>query len=206
MKKSILFLVGLCIISLAYAQQKEFGIDLRKSSIKWEGSDLLGMNKHYGTVKFKKGSISLDDNLIKINSIVGGEFEIDMNSIVNEDAEGEYNEMLVSHLKNEDFFNVKKYPIAKLEILSVKQIGTANLDVIAYLTINEVRQIVKYRSSYENTNEQITMKSKLVIDRTLWGINYKSKMLFEYVKDGLIADDISFEVLVVASLKQENGC
>lgn len=180
---------------ITYAQQ-ELRIDTWKSVINWKGSDLLNLNTHNGTVKFKTGALHR-----KGIFITGGEFEIDMNSIIN--TNGDYNQMLITHLKNEDFFNTKKYPIAKLEIINTHYINATNLDVIAYLTINDIRHIIKYQSTIENINNQVVMKSKFVIDRTLWNINYKSKNFLINMKDDIISNTIDFEVFVVAS---QDGC
>ncbi|MBQ4822893.1 YceI family protein [Aquimarina sp. MMG016] len=206
MKKIVLIVAIICIAPIMYGQQN-FGfneklfIDNNRSVIHWEGSDLFNMNTHSGTVKFKFGTLRRSSNAITGNVIIGGEFEIDMNSIINTD--GKYNEMLVEHLKNEDFFDIKKYPIATLEIINVHYINAKSFDVIAHLTIKGNRQIINYRSTMEIINNQMVMKSKFAIDRTLWGINYKSKNFFAGMKDEIISDTINFDVLIVASL---DGC
>ncbi|WP_109097890.1 YceI family protein [Aquimarina sp. AU58] len=195
MKKIIIVVVIFFLIPTAYAQQ-ELRIDTGKSIINWQGSDLLNLNTHNGTVKFKNGVIRRKGILI-----TGGEFEIDMNSIIN--IGDQYNEMLITHLKSEDFFNVKKHPIVKLEIINTRYINATNLDVIAYLTINDIRHIIQYQSTIENINNQVLMKSKFVIDRTLWKINYKSKKFLINLKDDIISNTIGFEVFVVAN---QDGC
>ncbi len=202
MKKITLVLVVICTIQLGYAQQW-FIVDTAKSIINWEGADLLNVNTHNGTVKFKTGTIRTNSTVFNksTNAIAGGEFEIDMNSIINTD--GKYNEGLVSHLKNEDFFNVKKHPIARLEIINVDYVTATDLDVVAYLTINGIRQLIKYKSTIENSKNQILMKSKFEIDRTLWKINYKSKNFIVNLKDDIISNTINFEVVVVTN---PDGC
>ncbi|WP_108807723.1 YceI family protein [Aquimarina spinulae] len=195
MKKIILVVVIIFLIPTTYAQQ-DLRIDTGKSIINWQGSDLLNLNTHNGTVKLKNGVIRRKGILI-----TGGEFEIDMNSIIN--IGDQYNEMLITHLKSKDFFNVKKHPIAKLEIINTRYINATNLDVIAYLTINDIRHIIQYQSTIENINNQVLMKSKFVIDRTLWKINYKSKNFLINLKDDIISNTIDFEVFVVAN---QDGC
>lgn len=103
MKKGILLFYILCSVGLARAQE-EIKMDTSESLIKWTGSNLFKFNKHHGTVNFKSGVIIKDKD-----SLSGGRFEIDMNSIRNTD--GKYNEMLVWHLKNEDFFKRRTLPI-----------------------------------------------------------------------------------------------
>ena len=75
------------------------GINVEKSIVNWKGSMLFSFGEHYGTVNFKEGSLEF-----KNDEIIGGSFVVDMNTMVNTD--GDYNEGLVNHLKNEDFFDV----------------------------------------------------------------------------------------------------
>lgn len=175
-------------MSLLYAQDP-IKIDTNKSLVKWTGANLFKFNKHYGTVKFKSGLLFQNKD-----SIVGGEFEIDMNSILNTD--GKYNEMLVGHLKHKDFFDVKKYPSATLKIITVKYIDNITVDVSANLTIKNNTQPIEYKSTIENHEGGITMISKFMIDRTRWKINYESKSILGSLKDDIISDAIEFEVIV----------
>ena len=108
MKKIVLLFIYLLPFTLLQAQS-EVKIDTSSSYVKWTGSSLFRFNEHYGTVKFIDGEIIKDKD-----SVSGGHFNIDMNSIINTD--GNYNKNLVDHLKGKDFFNVEKYPIAKLII------------------------------------------------------------------------------------------
>ncbi len=186
MKKIILLTVAVCSTILASAQ---YEIDTSKSLVRWTGSNLFKFNEHYGTVKFKNGVILMDKD-----SIVGGSFDVDMNSIIN--ADGKYNEMLVGHLKNEDFFDVEKYPIAKLEITNVKYTNSVSLSISAELTIKNITEPIEYKSTFENHQNKIVMKSKFIIDRTRWKINYESKSLFDSLKDDIISDAIEFEVII----------
>jgi len=188
--KITLLLVAFGAMSVDCAQN-EIKIDTSKSYVKWTGSNLFQFNEHFGTVKFESGKI----NLAK-DSISGGQFVIDMNSIVNTD--GKYNEMLVDHLKGSDFFEVEKFPTAKLEIIKIKYTDSINLDIEAKLTIKDVTEILDYRSTFENFGNERTMKSKFKIDRTRWKINYESKGMVGSVKDGIISDAIEFEVVITS--------
>jgi polyisoprenoid-binding protein YceI len=188
MKKVIFLLITVGFVSMLNAQ-KTVHIDADKSIIKWTGSNLFKFNKHFGTVKFEKGSL-----IRKKDSIIGGAFEIDMNTIRNTD--GKFNEMLVGHLKNEDFFDVEKYPKARLEILKITYRDSINLDIESDLTIKEVTQRINYSSTLDQSGEQLIMKSQFIIDRTRWKVNYESQSLLDGLKDDIISDAIEFEVTV----------
>ncbi|UJH68979.1 YceI family protein [Allomuricauda sp. SCSIO 65647] len=189
MKKIIILLVSISTISIAQGQGNT-KIDTAKSVIKWRGSNLFKFNEHYGTVKFLSGKMS-----IKGDSITGGKFVADMNSIMNTD--GKYNEMLVSHLKHQDFFDVEKYPTARLEIGNIKHEDDGQLEIEALLTIKGISKPIKFRSTIEKRPDMTLLKSKFILDRTRWGISYESKGLLGSVKDEIISDAIEFEVIVV---------
>ena len=164
-------------------------LDIENSIIKWEGSNLFKINKHNGTVKFKNGHV-----LKKYGNILSGEFIIEMESILNTD--GKHNEMLVNHLKDEDFFDVKKYPNAKLQISKVIYESNNSVSVIANLTIKGITREIQFNPEFKVIDKNEVMVSKFTIDRTLWGINYESKGTLGAVKDDIISDTIEFEVIV----------
>ncbi|MGX1928154.1 YceI family protein [Flagellimonas sp. 2504JD4-2] len=189
MKKIIILLVSISTISLAQGQGS-IKIDTEKSVIKWKGSNLFKFNQHYGTVKFLSGEMSMNGPTIS-----GGKFVADMNSITNTD--GKYNEMLVSHLKHQDFFHVEKYPTAKLEIHQVKLGNNGQMEVDALLTIKGISRTIKFNSTMEKGSKETLLTSKFIIDRTRWGISYESKGIVGSVKDDIISDAIEFEVILV---------
>ena len=188
MKRSIILWLAIGLTTMVNAQS-EVQIDTNESVISWTGSNLFKFNKHYGTVKFNVGSFTMDQD-----SIRGGSFEIDMNSILNTD--GEYNEMLVWHLKNPDFFNVEKYPTAQLEISDLQYLDDNKLKLTADLTIKKITRSIQINSTIERNDNSLSMRSKFIIDRTRWNINFESKSLIGSAKDGIISDAIEFEVLV----------
>lgn len=189
MKKVIILWVGMCALSTAQGQGS-IKIDTVRSLVKWKGSNLFKFNEHEGTVKFSGGNI-----FITGDSFLGGNFEVDMNTITNTD--GGFNEMLVSHLKGEDFFHVKEYPWSHLVITKARALGKGHFAMEAVLTLKEVSRPIKYRAVVEHRDGTVVMRSKLIIDRTQWGINYESRGLGG-IKDDIISDAIELEVTVFA--------
>ena len=164
-------------------------IEVDKSSIKWEGSNLFKVNKHYGTVNFKSGQV-----LKKDGKLLGGDFVINMKSIKNTD--GKYNEMLVNHLKNEDFFAVDTYTEASLNITNVSYRDDNYIDVKAKLTIKNITKPIHFKAKLEVFENKEIMKTNFIIDRTRWDINYESKSWLNGLKDDIISDTILFEVVL----------
>jgi len=191
MKTIILAILCLSSITVTTAQ-RSMQIDTSKSLLKWKGSNLFKFNEHSGTVKFISGTIFMEND-----SLSGGNFEVDMNTIINTD--GKYNEMLVWHLKNEDFFNVEEHPRAKLEIKSIKYLDENEVQINADLTIKSITNPIVYKSMLERQKGKVLMKAKFIIDRTLWNVNYESKSLLDSLKDDTISDAIEFEVVVTTN-------
>lgn len=193
MKKNILLLVvSFCSIVYTSAQE-EVAIDTSQSVVNWSAAYSFEFGGHEGTVQFKEGAF-LKTN----NQIVGGTFLIDMSTIINTD--GDYNDSLVDHLKDEDFFNTEKYPTAQLVITKVKYHDPNNtpesdktyLRMEANLTIKGITLPLMYESEINAENTQ--MISRFKIDRTRWGINFGAKGLSSKMKDRFISDAIEFEV------------
>lgn len=185
MKKIILAFIVSTSFSISLSAQKELKIAIEKSIVNWKGSQLFGFGSHYGTVKFKEGKL-IDIN----NKIIGGTFVIDMSTIINTD--GDYSEDLVGHLKNEDFFDVEKHPMAKLVITNVEYDKDGlQLNTKADLTIKGVTRPIKYTAVLNEKHTQMT--AKFIIDRSDWNVTYGSRGV-EKVKDYIISDAIEFKV------------
>ena len=187
--KNLLFITVLSLCMSLNAQEKQMKINTSKSTIEWTGSQLFKFNKHSGTVKIKTGTIET-----KFLKVVGGDFIIDMNSIINTD--GKYNSMLVDHLKSNDFFSVKQYPESKLKIANVFYKDEDTAEIYAELTIKNVTNLIKFKSTIKINNGSAILETKFFIDRTLWGINYESKGILGAVKDDIISDAIEFHVVI----------
>ena len=193
MKKNILVSILILYSMHHISAQETVTIDITKSVIAWSASYSFEFGGHEGTVQFKEGTI------LKTNDkIVGGRFIVDMNTITNTD--GGYNDGLVTHLKDEDFFNVKKYPTAQLIITNVKYHDPNNtkgsdktyLRMDANLTIKGITLPITYESEINAENTE--MISRFKIDRTRWGIDFGAKGLSSRMKDRFISDAIIFEV------------
>ncbi len=183
MKKRILF-TAIAIFSVlgSFAQEK-IKVDRTKSIVKWSAEYTFYFGGHAGTIHVSEG------HLLKTNEkITGGFFKIDMNTIDNTDIDNaESRKDLVNHLKNEDFFDVKKYPTAMLTITQVHYRDNVHLEVKADLTIKGITLPIEFQA--EISADRAKVNSKFKIDRTRWGVNYNNNL-----KDSAISDAIGFEV------------
>lgn len=185
MRKIIIaFVCVFCLATKNYSQEK-LHINTAKSTIKWIGEYTFYFGGHDGFINFKDGHFIKTDNVI-----TGGEFIIDMNSITNTDIkEQEGKDNLVNHLKDPDFFDVEKFPVAKLVITKVEYSDDTHARLEADLTMKGITKSINFRAEFNYELKEMTTRFK--IDRRAWKVNYTSKF-----KDGAISDGIGFEVFV----------
>ena len=167
-------------------------VNTENSTIKWVGSKVA--SSHEGNVKIAKGTLSIDHG-----TLAGGEIAIDMNSISCTDIKSEKkNKYLVDHLKDEDFFNTKAFPIAIIKITkAIKGKGSA-YNIIADLTIKGITHPIAFEADVKINGVNFLAKAKIEIDRTKWNIKYGSGSFFEDLGDKMILDEIAFDVLLVS--------
>lgn len=172
--------VIIAVITFSFTSQTEGKKEIKtdKSSVTWKGYKVTG--SHVGTISLKSGHLDF-----KSDKLVGGEFTIDMTSIVNTDMEGDSKGKLEKHLKSDDFFSVEKFPTAKLVFKNVKSTGKNSYEATGDLTIKDITAPVTFEISVYG-NKATT---NLTIDRTTYGVQYKSASFFDDLKDKAIYDD-----------------
>ena len=185
--KLLLLTIGTCILSMSNLTygQTQLPIDVNLSNIKWFGEYTFYFGGHDGTISFEEG------HFIKTGDVItGGEFVIDMNSIVCLDIENEEaNSGLVDHLKDPDFFDVINYPKAKLKITRVEYHDPVNMKVYADLTVKGITEPIDFQAKVDFEKEEMITKFK--IDRMRWDISYNSSM-----RDSAISDAIGFDIVL----------
>ena len=168
-----------------------YNINLDSSIIYWTGKKIY--KSHNGTLKFYSGNVQIKDN-----SIVGGEFQVDMNSIVCIDIKKEKpNQGLVNHLKNEDFFDVYKHPYSYLKIINSEKKTDEDYLFLAELTIKDIIHPITFSGSLNKQNNKFYFKTSLSFDRTLWDIKYGSGKFFEELGDKAILDEIDLKIELI---------
>jgi polyisoprenoid-binding protein YceI len=171
---------------------EKYVIDKKESVVTWKGSMVIADNgKHTGYVYLSKGELKINKG-----QLVGGTFEIDMTTIEYKDK-AETNSP-VHHLKSADFFHIYSFPISTFAITKVKSLSSENIEVIGNLTIKDVTQAITFPAKIEVKDGVVHANGKVTIDRTRWGIRYKSDKFFDVLADEAISDDIEFEMKIVA--------
>ncbi len=196
MKKTLLTVIAISFLAFSFTNIKKtnYKVNTATSKINWKGFKPTG--SHYGTIDLDNGNL-----LIKNDKIIGGEFTINMNSIVDLDmpADNEYNAKLVSHLKSADFFDVEKYPNGSFQIKETEDKDGKTL-IKGELTLKGISHPVSFLADVKIENGQLTLKSETFkIDRSKWNIRYKSKSFFDDLKDKFIEDVMEISIEVIAN-------
>ena len=169
-------------------------VNTDNSTVKWKGSKIA--DGHEGVIKIQKGVL-----MIEHGKLVGGQVGIDMTSISNTDIESEeYRAKLEGHLKNKDFFDVKRFPTSIINITKVLPIETeeGNYLIMADLTIKGITHAITFQANVTIKGLHFLATAKIKIDRTKWDIKYNSGNFFKDLGDKLILDEIEFDIYLVS--------
>lgn len=192
--KSAAFLM-IVAVTFSFANRPaplKFKVDEKNSTIGWIGKKVTG--QHTGNVQIASGEFTVDKKAIK-----DGSFEIDMTTItVTDVTDPNGNAKLVGHLKNDDFFGVEKFPKAKFVITSVTPKAGDEYTIKGNLTIKGITDSVEFPATIKNDGKKITASAKIIVDRTKYGIKFRSTNFFENLGDKAISNDFELDVKLVA--------
>lgn len=190
MMKSVLATFALLGSVVMYGQEtKEINLD--RSHVEWEGKKIIG-SSHEGILRFKSGTLTFDAK----NNLTAGEFVVDMTSLIVTDLYGEGKEKLEAHLKNEDFFDVEKFPESSLKFTKIKKIKDSSMydkeyRITADLTIKGMTKPVTFELEIEGNKAET---DNLKVDRTKYGIRYGSGSFFNNLGDKAIRNNFELDV------------
>lgn len=91
------------------------------------------------------------------------------------------------HLKNEDYFEVDKYPWIEMKSLALKKTKNGELQGQFLLTIKNISKEVMVPFSYVKRNDKITMNGQFNINRLEFNLGETSLVL---------SDDVNIEIAV----------
>ena len=168
-------------------ETQKFEIVSTQSNIDWVGRKVTGA--HNGTIAVKEGEL-----ILNAGKLTGGKFIIDTTSIkILDVTDPATNAQFAGHLASDDFFSIEKYPEATLEITSV-----SGNHVEGNLTIKGITHPVGFDAAINVNGDLLTTTGKLVIDRTKYGIKFRSGNFYKDLGDTLIYNDFELNVNVTA--------
>ena len=167
-------------------------VNTSASTFNWLAKKLTG--EHNGTVQIQSGSLVTDGG-----KLTGGDFTVDLSTIKDLDIQGDFAGKLETHLKSADFFDVAKFPTSTLKITKAVAKGGENYDLTGDLTIRGTTQSITFPATVKIASKTASASAKFDIDRTKFGLTYRSKAFFENIGDKMIYDNFTVEVKIVAS-------
>ncbi|MBB6273807.1 polyisoprenoid-binding protein YceI [Pedobacter cryoconitis] len=174
-------------------ENQKFIIDTAQSNIDWVGKKVTGA--HNGTIAIKAGNIIFNDD-----KIIGGDFIIDTTSInILDITDPDTNVQFLGHLISDDFFGAEQFQEANLVISTV----TGNR-IGADLTIKGITHPINFDAELQLKDNMVSATAKLLVDRTKYGMKFRSGNFFLNLGDTLIYND--FELNISITAKAESSC
>jgi len=166
---------------------QKFEVVAAESNVDWVGKKVTGA--HNGTIDVKAGEVILNDGKLE-----SGTFIIDTTSIkILDVTDPGTNAQFWGHLASDDFFSLDKYPEATLNITSV-----SGKHVNGDLTIKGTTHPVDFDIELQLNGEVLTATGKMIIDRTKYGMKFRSANYFKNLGDNLIYNDFELNVSLTA--------
>ena len=187
MKKSLILIF--CFSLIFGGKGTTFSLDVDKSSLRWTGVKVTG--SHWGYIMMKEGQVTVDGK-----NIISGNFTVDLDSMTEEDmGDGPWKGKLLNHLKSDDFFDVKNNPESVLKITSAV-FNHGAYSIQGDLTIRGITHPIEFPAVVQFSDKGPKATGQIKIDRTLYGMKYKSGKFFPEIGDKMIYDEftIDFEV------------
>ena len=176
----LLLLIAALFSSVATAAE----IDADRSVFKWKGSKITG-SFHEGLISPKSSTVTLKDGVIATAEVVMDLTSLTVTDIKDESKAGKF----LRHMLSEDFFNVAKFPSATLTVSSIE-----NNQATGALAILGQSQPISFPIKKDGDK----YVGKMLFDRTVFGVTYRSGSFFAELGDRVINDEVevTFEVYV----------
>jgi len=173
-------------------ETRKFEIARAESNIDWTGKKVTGA--HNGTIAIKSGTISLTDG-----KYVGGSFVIDIASIkILDVTDPATNDQFAGHLFSDDFFSADRFPEAFFTITGSAQSKEGKHTITGNLTIKGITHPVTFSANVLVTDGTLTASGKIIVDRTLYDMKFRSGNFFQNLGDTLIYNEIDLDVKLTA--------
>ncbi|MFN0128499.1 MAG: YceI family protein [Verrucomicrobiales bacterium] len=185
---------GTGIIPGPFEADAVYVIDPAASVIRWTGRNLF--NFHHGTLRLAGGELQVDHGILR-----SGEFEIDMNSMACDDlTDAATNALLIRHLRDDDFFDVDRFPAARCQITRATPIpgatlGTPNFQLEGAMTVRGITEPIAFPAVIAQADaDNLTGQAQFEFDRTRFGSQYGSGRFFAFLGRHVVNDHVQLHV------------
>jgi len=182
---------------------QSYTLDPEQSQLIWRGEKITG--NHRGLVKLKSGLVKF-----RGDEFLGGTVVVDMRTIENLDLESPtYKTKLERHLNSADFFNTKLFPTAELEVTGTRRLkitgpGKALYEIKGLMTIRGQANPIQFNAEIQRRSVQWQAEGEMTLDRTRWGLRYRSGSFFDGLGDKLIYDQFSISFFIKTTMDSED--
>lgn len=181
---------------------KDFKINTSLSELKWQAFQPLG--GHEGVIPIREGTVVIDNGVL-----TGGKVIFEMKNLRVLDLQGEDKQNLEAHLKGEkpgkedDFFNVSKYPTATFVVTNVSPLSgdpEGTHSITGDLTMRDITRPVSFKANVDlGAVDAVKITGgPFNIDRTEWGIRFRSKKFFDDLADDFVNDEVKLQFTIGA--------
>ncbi|WP_233214531.1 YceI family protein [Rhodopirellula bahusiensis] len=178
LQRVALMLTLVCVSSVVGSAEEQPTLDTEKSKISFVGAKPDG--KHDGGFKKFTADVKLNVEDPSKGSL---KIEIDATSLWSDD------DKLTNHLKNPDFFDVRKHPKITFESTKIAHDPKKDtVNIVGNLTMLGKTVEVTIPSMPKLTEEMLVLAANFDIDRTKWGMTYGK---------GKINDKVAIQTLLV---------
>ena len=152
------------------------------TEVGWVGSKVTG--SHDGGFKTVTGMVTVPDENLEAAVV---ELTIDMKSIYSD------NDKLTTHLKDEDFFAVDKFPESKFKSTKIEPAEGGDFTVTGDLTLHGVTKAISFPAKLSVEGDMLKTSAEFSINRKDFEIVYAGK------PDDLIRDEVVIKYDITAS-------
>lgn len=183
-----IFILLLCLCLQSQAQEK-FNVRPDSSTLEWTGHAAFNGYAPTGTLQILEASATVTNSTITQLSAV-----VDMRSLSHE------NDRLQNHLRDKDFFYIKKFPVATFILDEPASISEGKATLTGTMTLRGVSQKEQIQVTIQQTVDTITLEFDHSMDRTAYGIEYNSPSVFKKLKENAIADQFELKARLLMGL------
>ncbi|GAB2966578.1 YceI family protein [Hymenobacter coalescens] len=181
-------LLGLLLAAAAFRPAAiRYTVQPAASRLVWVGHAEVGSYAPSGTVPLSHGSFEYDGTTLR-----NGRFVVNLASLHHDNAQ------LQQHLRGAEFFDVARFPTAEFRL----QTGLP-AQVRGLLSIKGVRRPVSFPLTVTPIAGGLRLRGTVSLDRTQFGIRYRSTRFFADLGDQAIRNDFQllFDVMATARPK-----
>lgn len=179
-----MFYLFICLLSFIAPKEGSYAIDQEESQLQWRGYLARSGYSLGGSLDLKKGVLEYREG-----RFVRGDFQADLLGLRAEDAS------LEKHLKGKDFFKTQKFPSAAFELQQlVPGKETNQYTALGTFTILGKSRTVEFPVTLEKQRKRLHLKATVQLDRTQFGMYYRSPSLEQGLGPEAIADVFDLEL------------